>query len=358
MVCIELTFANGVVSQVRYLNHDWLIYDNTSKQLYPFVKKNKENLPLHLSINTEDYKGLYLALKSENDISLYINNRFYNFYKGGVKHYVPLDSVETKNKSTLLSFFGKYNSTLIDSISIAYNSESHKSISTLILSETIKRDSGRSYFAIFLLASCALFVFFRNNYTKAFSQYLNLQDLFLNFKAEPSQTRSNFEGYYFAFVLIGSVFFGLACSGLPLLNGKYYNSEFLKYYLNVFNLIVVAWFFYFLKYLVIQSVSWLFSIGKFATMHFKVFIRISLMWSLVLVLVNMCGQSEFINMNHFLLEAFLLISLFFLTMISLKISFLINQVSKISTLYLISYLCITEWLPYFIILKLYMVYFY
>ncbi len=345
-------------SQIRYLKHDWLIYDNTSKQLYPFVKKNKENLPLHLSLKPYEFKGLFVNIKSSENVSLYVNNQFFDFFEKDKSNFVPFDSLKIQNGNILLSFYGIYNSTLIDSCSISYGQIVNNNASKHIASNSISKNYGKSYFALLLLTSGMIFVFFRNNYTKAFNQYFNLQDLFLNFKVESSQSRSSFEGYYFAFVLIGSTFFGLACLGLQLADIRNSEYNFLNYFINLINIVAIAWFFYFLKFLVVKIVSWLFAVEKFATIHFKVFIKVALMWSVALVLINIAGHSNINNVSTYLFPAFLTVSLFFLTLISIKVSILINQVSRISTLYLISYLCLTEWLPYFVILKLYMVYFY
>ena len=197
-------------SQIRYLNHDWLIYDNASKQLYPFVKKNKENLPLHISLKPLEYKGLFLNIKSSQDVSLYVNNQFLGFYKRNKNKFIFIDSLKPERGNILLSFYGTYNSTLIDSISISYKPIINTVISKAVVDNKISKSFGKSYFALLLLTSGMIFVFFRNNYIKAFEQYFNFQDLFLNFKVESSQSRSTFEGYYFAFVLIGSIFFSLA----------------------------------------------------------------------------------------------------------------------------------------------------
>jgi len=214
----------------------------------------------------------------------------------------------------------------------------------------------RSYFTVLLLACFFIFVIIRNTYTKIFDQYFSFIGLFAENRTETSFSRATFDSYNFAFILLGTVFFALACVSFPVF-GNSTIREFLPFMGNLIYLMIVVVFLYLLKYVVIILFSWLFSVGKFSTSHYIIFVRISVMWSLVLLILAMLNYSNVTWVEHLLLPLFLFSSLFFLTLTSLKVTLLINRVTKVSTLYLISYLCISEWLPYIIIVKLYMVYF-
>jgi hypothetical protein len=344
---------------IKYLNNDWLVFDESTKQFFPFVTGNKNDLPLHQNLDAEQYRGMFLHVNTSQPVSLYVNSKFTIQCPVTQTLAIPIDSLAFGQSSPiLLSFYGKYNSRLIDSLAISSKKEIRYEAYTHDLNKPQTREGNmtRSYFTIMLLVCFFMFVLIRNTYTKIFDQYFSFIGLFAESGTQTSFSRATFDSYNFAFILLGIVFFALACIGFPIF-GREAIGDFLPFIGNVVYLVVIGAFFYLLKYVVIFLVSWLFSIGKFSTSHYIIFVRISVMWSVILLILAMLNYSNVTWAEHLLLPSFLFSSLFFLTLTSLKVTFLINRVTKVSTLYLISYLCITEWLPYLVIVKLYMVYF-
>lgn len=346
---------------VSYLNKEWLVYDESSQKLFPFVNDNKKNLPLHVYLPLKANQGLGLSIKSSETVAVYINSKFVQECHKNVTCIIPIDSlIEISHREkALLSFYGIFNNRLLDSIAIVSLQETLKETVANNKHGAIMRidDFDKNYFAIVLMVVGFFFAMVRTNYSKVFSQFYNLTDLLFGFRTDASQLKTSFEGYYFTFALVGAVFFALATTSFPVFVDRSANS-FLSFFFELLYLVVLAIFFYLLKYVVTMSIAWLFSVGKYSMLHYKIFIKTSVVWSTTLVLLALVRYSEVLILQPLLLPAFMVVSLFFLTLTSIKVSILINHVTRVSTLYLISYLCVTEWLPYFVILKLYMVYFY
>ncbi len=348
-------------SQVlKYLNKDWLVYNQASKYLYPFVTGNKATLPLHQNLYASKYKGMYLLVKTTSPVSLYTNSQYTIECPTHRTLALSIDSLAIgKSEPLLLSFYGTFNQTLIDSLAISSEKEiTYKMyVHNLNVPQEREGSMARSYFALLLMGGFLTFVLVKNSYVKIFDYYFGFLSLFKESPSDFSSSRATFDSYNFAFLFLGVIFFALACIAFPIFN-HYVNQSFLTFFGQLVYLIVAVIFFYVVKYIVIYITSWLFSINKFSTSHFICFIRVSVTWASTLLLLAMLNFSNVTWASPLLLPAFVFSSLFYLTLTSVKVSLLINRVAKVSTLYLISYLCITEWLPYLVIVKLYMVYFY
>lgn len=344
---------------IRYLNKEWVVYDKSSHQVYNFPHEKK--LPVHLLLDYKSNKGQILEIPTGENVSVYVNSAFFSEINAHKRLLIDIDSLAslTKGESAIISVYGNYNQRLMDSTCILPST--HKRNVSFFSKERatklyLPKNLGKSYFAMFLLIGIIFFILVYNTYPKTFGQYFNLTDLFLNYKVDNLYMRSTFEGHYIASLLLSCFIFALAGVGLPVFSKDIVARDLWDFVRDLFYFLLFAVFFYFLKLIVTQVSAWFFSLEKYATLHFKIFVKISVVWSVLLSLLAILYYSGFIY-GLSLTTFFALISLFFLTLISLKISVLINRVARVSTLYLISYLCITEWLPYFVILKLYENYF-
>jgi len=341
---------------VRFVNKEWKVFDKESGQLYdqPYEKK----LPVHLLVNKRADDGLYLFITTAEDISIYIDNAFYKEAKPKKALIIKLDSIfEARRKeSAIISVYGNFNHLLIDSTCMLANSQRYKVLSHVSRSPFVQRDNIKSYFALMFLFCLAFFSVVYNMYPRNFDQYFNVSDFMLNYKVDAVFLRSSIEGHYLTASLLGCFFFSLAGIDLPFLSNTLLAQSFLSFFQNFVYFFFLSVCFYCLKFMVIRLLSWIFSLEKYAMLHFKIFVRISVLWSVFLAALGVFNQAAIID-QKVLISLFALFSLFFLTMISIKVSVLINRVARVSTLYLISYLCITEWLPYLVILKLYEKYF-
>jgi hypothetical protein len=348
---------------VKSLSKDLLVYNHDTKMLLPFLSNGEKRLPLHLKLPLTQYKGYCLFVKSTENVSIYINNAFLAESGKNVPLYIPVDELMAKARDTtvLLSLWGKYNPLLVDSIAIVSDHLSAKLSSVKKNEEVIRtpaRSNTKSVFAILILFGGVLFTAAYTGYPKVFSDFFSLPNLLFNYRVDSNQLRFTFEGHYLTSILLAATFFSFTLGSVFLnLHEGLANYATRNVLAEITKVFFVGLLFYFFKYIIIQFVSWLFSINKYANLHFKVFVEIALVWSVVLIFLallhfSMAGSSASLAMS-----SFAAVALFFLTLTSIKTSVLINRATRISTLYLISYLCITEWLLYFVILKLYLNYF-
>jgi hypothetical protein len=360
VIGLQFYSASCFSQPLKFLKNDWMVFDQKSTFFYPYITGNENKLPLHLKIDGYLYKGLFINIISTKPVSLYVESCFAISILQNKTRLVSIDSLSNLyGNEFLLSFYGEYNQVLIDSISIVANENTLKVNQRNIQSIPIERsvNFSRNYFAISLLVSIGFLASIRSLYSKIFDQYVS----FISTITDTSQSTNSkvaFESYNFVFIFLGILFFALACVSLTIFDNNLTRQTFADFFGGILYLMFAAFVFYLLKFLTTYFASWLFTINKFATSHFLIFVRISVLWSISLVILSMLKYSEIAWIQSALLNIFFFASLFFLTLISIKVSVLINRVAKISRLYLISYLCITEWLPYFVILKLYMVYFY
>jgi len=345
---------------IKYLNKEWLVYDQTSKYFFPYVTGNKAALPLHQNLSASKYKGMFLVVKSTSPVSLYINSQYTIECPTNRIFAISIDSLALgKSEPLLLSFYGTFNQTLVDSLSISSQKDIpfHMNMHNPNIPQPREGITVRSYFALLLMFCFLIFVVVKNSYDKMFDYYFGFLSLFRESPSDFSNSRVTFDSYYFAFLFLGVLFFALGCLAFPIFNHPF-NESFLDLFGQFLYFIFIIILFYAMKYFVIYLTSWLFSINKFSISHFVCFTRISVTWASTLLLLAMLNFSNVNWTSSLLLPTFVFSSLFYLTLTSVKVTLLINRVAKVSTLYLISYLCITEWLPYIIIVKLYMVYFY
>ena len=360
LISVLLYSVSGFSQRLKFLKNNWKVYDQKSTLFFPYIVGNDSKLPLHLTLDASIYKGLYLSIISKKEVSLYVENCFATSINRNATRLIPIDSLSKIHGNTLLcSFYGEYNQVLIDSISIVTNN-SHLTITESNLSSVPKirfSNFSRNYFTLLLLLSIGLLAGIRSVYSKIFDQYVSLVGSI--YDTQPSSNSKNsFESYNFVFVFLAILFYALSCISLSVFDRSQDINKFYEFLGGVISLMITISVFYLLKFFTTYFASWLFSINKFAIPHFLIFVRISVLWSIALLILSMLEYSEISWIKSTILSLFFFVSLFFLTLISLKVSLLINRVTKISRLYLISYLCITEWLPYFVILKLYMIYFY
>jgi hypothetical protein len=357
LLCLSVSALRGQV--VRFLNKEWLVYDKATHLMYSYPHQKK--LPLHLLVNFSENKGLYLAIPSSEKLSVYINNAFYREVSEQTMLVISVDSLASlsKDSSMIVSVFGQFNKKLFDSTCFMPRSSmkgATQHTSNLANVWALPAFNGKNHFALVMLICLVLFVLVYRAYPKTFGQYFNFADLFLNYKVDTLYMRSTFEGHYIASLILSCVFFAFTGIGLPLFSKQSQGQEFVTFWGDLLYLLLLAVFFYFLKFAVTQVSAWFFSLQKHATMHYKVFVRIAVVWSIVLGMLSVLCHSSLADIFP-ALPLITFCSLFFLTLISIKVSVLINRATRVSTLYLISYLCITEWLPYFVILKLYEKYF-
>lgn len=346
--------------RLKFLKNDWLVFDQKSTFFYPYMTGNEDKLPLHLKIDASLYNGLFLNIISKKPVSLFVESRFAIAIPENRVFLVSIDSLsKLYGSDLLLSFYGQYNHTLIDSISIVANKNAIIMNETNVQSLPLVRTSNfsRNYFTLFLLISIGFLASIRSIYSKIFDQYLSFVGT-ISDSPQSANSKVSFESYNFVFIFLGIVFFSLACVSLSVFDNNQARHTFSDFFGGILSLMFTVFIFYLLKFITTYFASWLFSVNKFATSHFLIFVRVSILWSISLVILSMLKYSEIEWIQSVLLSLFFFTSIFFLTLISVKVSLLINHVAKISRLYLISYLCITEWLPYFVILKLYMIYFY
>lgn len=356
-----LVYSAPCFSQrMKFLKNDWMVFDQKSTFFYPYITGNENKLPLHLKIDANLYNGLFLNISSKKPVSLYVASSFAIAIPQNKSRLVPIDSLsKLYGDDLLLSFYGEYNQVLIDSISIVSNKNVIAASETNIQSVPLVRvgDFSKNYFTLLLLISIGFLASIRSIYAKIFDQYVSFIGT-ISDSPQSANSKVSFESYNFVFIFLGIVFFALACVSLSIFDNNQVRHTFSEFFGGIVSLMFTVFIFYVLKFITTYIASWLFSINKFATSHFLIFVRVSILWSISLLVLSMLKYSEIEWIQSILLSLFFFTSLFYLTLTSIKVSFLINRVAKISRLYLISYLCITEWLPYFVILKLYMIYFY
>jgi hypothetical protein len=106
---------------------------------------------------------------------------------------------------------------------------------------------------------------------------------------------------------------------------------------------------YFVKYIFLETIGWIFNLSTIVKIQYYELLKFFFKFNLFVVPLCLVLRSiNYIGFPPSYLAFFILISLL---IILLRISFLIFKLTPFRNLYLFSYLCTTEILPLFIIIK-------
>ncbi|UZR92780.1 DUF4271 domain-containing protein [Chondrinema litorale] len=361
--------AQSITQNAVPLDDEWLIYDWEEKIYIPYIPEvHKDVKALSLYIYLSHYKDKNLAINYESQVDVFINNKLYYSLdnKGGevqipVKKITDVGSIEesifislhTKNS------FNKPPNVIITDVDAQLSGDYHfaeENLQSGIYRFQLPFENTSYLLLILGISSMLLMVKWTDN--PLF--YLFFPSAFLSFffeKKLKEETKISVTDiilfvFYSALVVVvvlinieksEIVFFQVASalfenfSSIFSVNEKIVSSFFLL--LSLF----------FLKIVLINVAGKLYNLKSEINIHINEYIVVTQFLFTILFLITIIHSFY----PHFISESFILNALYYVfLLISILVSFRIYSIISFKKVYLISYFCITEFIPAAIILRL------
>lgn len=369
---VSLVFAGEIPEEVKLnsLNEEWLVFDQETQSYVPYLAQvHQSERRLYLLFEPNKYKNLYLALRSDRKVNLFIENTFWDIVEGqewqtfAINDFI--DSLDY-NKKVLFTFY--YPETIHkihdpqawitqsqDWKSIE-NKETKKSILSPILRIT---NSPKTWLTI--ASFFTLFVIILLNQLVKVFDLRNIFSFWLN-SSHRNKDQINRIGVLEVFTF--TIFQALSLSLLLLVFGTHSS---LFSYRDLFSLgnswqgLAEAWFLFVFFIILIEGAYFFilsllgglyFKKSSTSQLHFNLYLQISqpfyTLFVIISVLVNLsAGQLSVYWIDFFFVSLIVLYSLR-----TVLISFELNKFISFRKMYIIFYLCATEFIPLFFIVNI------
>jgi hypothetical protein len=352
---------------VRELGDELLVYDNEYKTYVPFVKEIHSGFnTLNFWISRNEFYGYVLKFNTSPDLCLFINQKLYRSYNGSGVAEIDLTSMDLagSNREFLVTFYHPNSAFMaVGNPRLIYKSPagaialSVEKVSTASGYNPVKRlpPASHNLSLLYFLGMFALYIVAKNITPSLFASYFDFRKLFSDAVSDYSSAiKKSWSSASMLVVAINSLCIAFI---LVLLRADFqfvniykieYSAGFMGAYLRLIGLCLL---YYLFKFSLLYLSGQLFKIKTFVNVHFFEFIRFSTIISLVLLsLLFLQYNTAYITHNTITdLAKYLVLGL--LVVLIIKISLVLNRSVSFRNLYLFSYLCATEIIPVFIVVK-------
>ncbi|GAL83705.1 hypothetical protein MYP_932 [Sporocytophaga myxococcoides] len=347
---------------VKDLSSDWKIYNADINGYVPFIReKSQKSHFVFQWINLDKYANYHLRVKAAPKLSLFVNNKLY--YTNIETKYqdiaIPVKDLlnnATISRKDLLTIYQPDASFNEGAVFIGYFPEKEVELAPAIKIEAKRQNFLGDLVMALFISSFAIIAILKNRFPKSFSLFFQKSEFSLS--ASEELLNSRIIDFPLLLVIILNAF---SLSILIFSNKE--SENFVKFLtlvktpnLSLFSQFalstLVIIFLIIIKYLLITFLGWIFDLNRLITLHFYEFLSIMLKVNLfvvpvVLILLSINNFHPFMSITALTI---ILLIIFFLLI--LKVSYIIFKFSNYRNLYLFSYLCISEILPFIVITKL------
>lgn len=360
LVCLSLIAIGQDTLTVKDLSNEWSFYNSSYGGYVPLVKKSAfEGETIHFIVDAEKYPGTELQIGSSQPISIVVNNQLIAVVNGS--ELWSLDSIAATHKKKQLPITIYAPSIKIGGLStklIAISSQSVKPLEGGLNIST--RDP--SHFINFLLTAFFVLIIFLTTiqffYPKMFSDYfragraLALRETEENLlKSRPLATvnisMTSFLSLSASLLIVGVLYMADVKDAEWLSFGSFGEGVWAWLKLAIF---ILLWFF--LKLLLVNYSTQLFRLNNFFASHHFNYVRLNLLFISLGLVVLIIFRFAFEIVD----EAFYY-KMFFSILIALSFTILVIALKLMNgggykIVYLFSYLCATEIVPYGLFLSI------
>jgi|GEM_PF-5972023 len=347
---------------VKDLSSDWKIYNADIQGYVPFIKG--QFTPSHFIfqwIDLEKYAGYHLQLKAAPELSLFVNNElYYTNVKSGYQNVdIPIKDLlglAKEGRKDLLTLYQPDAAFNAGAVSIGYYPEKQIASVPAIKIEAKKESFLGDLIMGLFISSFAIMAILKNRFPKSFSLFFQKSEFSLSASEEVLSSR------IIDFPLLLVIILNAFSLSILIFSNKE-SENFVKFLtlaqtpnLPLFSQFALSTlmiiFLILIKYLLITILGWIFNLNRLITFHFYEFLSIMLKVNLfvipvVIILFSMNNFYPFMSVTALTI---ILLIIFFLLI--LKVAYIIFKFSNYRNLYLFSYLCISEILPFIVITKL------
>ncbi|MCR6637669.1 MAG: DUF4271 domain-containing protein [Sporocytophaga sp.] len=347
---------------VKDLSSEWKIYNADINGYVPFIKGRSQNSHFIFQwIDLDKYSGYHLQVKAAPRLSLFVNNELYytNVESKFQDVAIPIKDLLKKTiggRKDLLTIYQPDASFNDGAVSIGHFPEKLIELAPAVNIVAKKQNFLGDLVMALFISSFAIIAILKNRFPKSFSLFFQKSEFSLSASEELLSSR------IIDFPLLLVIILNAFSLSILIFSNKE-SENFVKFLtlidtpnlplLSQFALSTfVIIFLIIIKYLLITFLGWIFDLNKLITLHFYEFLSIMLKVNLfvvpvVLILLSINNFHPFMSITALTI---ILLIIFFLLI--LKVSYIIFKFSNYRNLYLFSYLCISEILPFIVITKL------
>lgn len=349
-------FINSNASEdylIKDLNHSWLVYSPSLNSYVPLTNFKQKRHTFNLRINTKDYERFLFRIETHNASDIYINQQFFLELPNAKDTIIPIKKIREFSDADTVSI-----SVYSQNISVKPNyaaiiREVNTEIGLSPFSYTLigrKSELYSNLLLVSLLLIVVLIAILKSIDSEKLEIYFNLVRLFSNRKVDDYLYQHAFSGttlpYLISSAFIISVvllinrysFFPLDTFGIE--NG------FLKLTGVVLVNAIIILLLYLVKYIYLRFIGVFVSVRRFSERHFFEFSRVFSIGFAIILLFSLAINSFGLSASWLNITLFLF---FFLWII--RITFVGRQELGFKNMYLFSYLCASEIIPFILILK-------
>jgi hypothetical protein len=347
---------------VKDLKPEWLIYDDKSDLLVPFIPSvNRDSRVVHFYIDIDLYKDSYLQINYVPGTGVFINNHLADYS----------DRNETRNYSidSLSEYFpGAPFFVSLSSRSDLTGAETrivtpHDGIDPVMEDELMLPIHDVRYSKVLesiklgVILIFILYAFFMNNNRRIFMEYYNISNTFIRVSVDEFLNRTakitRIDMIYITGLSIVMSFITMMIIDYQdAAIGNFTAKSFTGFMWTWLVMILILFFWYLIRIFIISFISDIFQMREVKVIHTFELLRLTNFFSLVFFIMVSAGffifkmQSDTLGL---ILSRMLLLLAFF-RMVVLFVKFLNSTTYK--KLYLFAYLCIAEIIPVLVGLKL------
>ena len=334
------------------LRLSWLFYDESEQLMLPFLDNSSENpSAIHLQIEDDYSSEAYLRLKIPIGTSIFIQNKFIEYFNDlSIKLY-SIDSLRKaySSNSIRFTFFNKDKLTSPPEAEVGFM---HKKFDSNISVNPIGKRNANStsdFIKVVILLVFTFFVLLHTLFKSDLFDFLSLQTMVTFRYTETAlyKYRSLTKTQTLVIVYFAAMLASIIIVFLNYVEHPLKNSFILK--LNPlagwFLILLIVLVFIFLKFLLISMVSLLFKIGHKINFYLIEFLRMSMIfYSVIFVILSYSIINHFYYVEELLEHLIVVIIVFNLIRLCI-LFFKFRRTVSIKSLHLFSYLCTTELIP-------------
>ncbi len=365
-ICTE-SFSNSLFlistkTNGNELATEWVVYDNTNDLYVPYLPNIHQNIrSVSLIINGKKFKGKKITFESPNNFNVFINNKLHHQIYSG-KTEIDLDSLfeHIQEEEVLFTLYNEIGMVQIPSVSIV-EERIEKESSDLDGSINSFEKKNRSYLKDLTIIFFILFLFLFGSFSQKKSplnDFLTTDRIISGLQKRQLNESKIDLNTLGVFVIYCSLIFPIVIFvmgerfDVPIfeyfssnLNEGFYSIEAAFSFLYLF---LSAALFFVIKLIITLTLGTVYKIRSYVNIHLLEYIKVTgLLFSLMLFLsfslVLYSGDISNSLIKYFI---FFLLLLYFLFM-----GIRLNKLFVFNKFYLISYFCITEFIPIFLSLK-------
>ncbi|HEX8545999.1 MAG TPA: DUF4271 domain-containing protein [Cytophagaceae bacterium] len=348
------TLNNAIV---RTLDNDWLVFSRKYEAYVPYTTTvNDKITSITQKVDLKKYKNYNLNFIAAPELALFINQKL--VFKNTTKQvkYIQIKISDIINEEIvhkeLITFYNESQKLPYQNVFIGFEKPVIKKASGNNIFILKREISERDLYIICYLIILSLLAILKTRYPRRFSQFFSLNYMLPN-NASDDLVIKSVSTPGLLFILINS----FAVALIYLLTNHFLTDSNLQSsaltFGYFFKLALMVILFFTAKFIFMKLIGWIYNIEEIVKIQFFELIKVLLNFNILIVSLLIVSLSFPFFEHKFASSIFIYLIFFVFLIVVLRNSLLIFKLSGFRNLYLFSYLCTTEILPFVIMIKIF-----